>query len=249
MSAAAAPGTSPWPGWPATGPAAQPPDYRLHTYRGRKGETKAFTWSEYRDLLIAAHRQLPGGVIVLVWDSLNVHLHAELRAFTSAQEWLRVFQLPSCAPDLNPVEGIWSVLKRGALANLAVTSFAHLLQVIRHGLKKIQYQPGLTGWLAHKLNAPGKFLISAPEYDTPRRARAYLVTDQAVSDAAAHYAGQRPELDEVSRHAIGASPAPGLVADPVDEGPAADADPPGPGTGQETATAEDTLWFALCVAP
>jgi hypothetical protein len=41
------------------------------------------------------------------------------------------------------VEGIWSVLKRGVLANLAVASFAHLLQVIRHGLKKIQYQPGL----------------------------------------------------------------------------------------------------------
>jgi hypothetical protein len=30
-----------------------------------------------------------------------------------------------------------------ALANLAVASFAHLVQVIRHGLKKIQYQPGL----------------------------------------------------------------------------------------------------------
>ena len=117
--------------------------WRLHLYRGRKGETKAFTWSEYRDLLIAAHRQLPGGVIVLVWDNLNVHLHAELRAFTSAQEWLRVFQLPSYAPDLNPVEGIWSVLKRGVLANLAVASFAHLIQVIRHGLKKIQYQPRL----------------------------------------------------------------------------------------------------------
>ena len=117
--------------------------YRLHLYRGRKGETKAFTWSEYRDLLIAAHRQLPGGVIVLIWDNLNVHLRAELRAFTTAQAWLRVFQLPSYAPDLNPVEGIWSVLKRGVLANLAVASFAHLVQVIRHGLKKIQYQPRL----------------------------------------------------------------------------------------------------------
>src|SRR5215472_7457176 len=49
--------------------------YRLHCYRGRKGETKAFTWAEYRDLLIAAHRQLPGGVIVLVWNTLNVHRH------------------------------------------------------------------------------------------------------------------------------------------------------------------------------
>jgi hypothetical protein len=26
------------------------------------------------------------------------------------------------------------------LANLATASFAHLIQVIRHGLKKIQYQ-------------------------------------------------------------------------------------------------------------
>jgi hypothetical protein len=35
------------------------------------------------------------------------------------------------------------VLKRGALANLATASLDHLVQVIRHGLKKIQYRPGL----------------------------------------------------------------------------------------------------------
>ena len=121
----------------------EPLIYRLHLYRCRKGETKAFTWTEYRDLLIAAHRQLPGGVVVLVWDNLNVHRRAELRAFTDAQAWLRVFRLPAYAPDLNPVEGIWSVLKGGVLANLAVASFGHLVQVIRHGLKKIQYRPGL----------------------------------------------------------------------------------------------------------
>jgi DDE superfamily endonuclease len=117
--------------------------YRLHQYHGRKGETRAFTWAEYRDLLIAAHHQLPGGNIVLVWDNLPVHLRAELRAFTAAQSWLRVFQLPAYAPDLNPVEGIWSMIKGGVLANLAAASFSHLLQVIRHGLKKVQYQPGL----------------------------------------------------------------------------------------------------------
>jgi DDE superfamily endonuclease len=117
--------------------------YRLHRYRGRKGETKAFTWTEYRDLLIAAHYQLPGGNIVLIWDNLNVHLKVELRAFTGAQAWLRVFRLPAYAPDSNPVEGIWPALKRGVLANLAVASFAHLVQVIRQRLKKIHYQPGL----------------------------------------------------------------------------------------------------------
>ena len=46
------------------------------------------------------------------------------------------------------------------------------------------------GWHAHTLNAPGKFLISAPEHDTPRRARAYLVTDQDVTDTAALLRGK-----------------------------------------------------------
>ena len=55
--------------------------------------------------------------------------------------WLRVYQLPAHAPDLDPVEGNWSVLKRGVLANLAAASFAHLVQVIWHGLKNIQYEP------------------------------------------------------------------------------------------------------------
>jgi S-DNA-T family DNA segregation ATPase FtsK/SpoIIIE len=58
------------------------------------------------------------------------------------------------------------------------------------------------GWNAHALDAPGKFLISAAEHDTPRRVRAYLVTDQAVIDTASRYAGFRPPLDEVSRRAI-----------------------------------------------
>jgi S-DNA-T family DNA segregation ATPase FtsK/SpoIIIE len=58
------------------------------------------------------------------------------------------------------------------------------------------------GWHAHTLNAPGKFLISAPEHDTPRRARCYLVTDEAVTDTAARHAGLRPALDEVSQQAI-----------------------------------------------
>ncbi len=55
------------------------------------------------------------------------------------------------------------------------------------------------GWNAHKLNAPGKFLISAPEHDIPRRARAYLVTDEAVAYTAARHAQILRQLDEISR--------------------------------------------------
>jgi hypothetical protein len=65
------------------------------------------------------------------------------------------------------------------------------------------------GWQAHKLNAPGKFLVSAPEYDTPRRARAYRVTDNDVSETVTRYAATRPQLDRISHLAIsGGSPRP-----------------------------------------
>jgi DNA translocase FtsK/SpoIIIE-like protein len=58
------------------------------------------------------------------------------------------------------------------------------------------------GWHAHTLNAPGKFLIAAAEHSTPKRARAYLVTDQAVADTAERFADLRPPLDQVSQRAI-----------------------------------------------
>ncbi|MEU2874533.1 hypothetical protein ABZ769_36025 [Streptomyces olivoreticuli] len=45
--------------------------YRPHRHNGRKGARKSFTWTDYRDLLIAAHRQLDAPII-LVWDKCAV---------------------------------------------------------------------------------------------------------------------------------------------------------------------------------
>ena len=70
------------------------------------------------------------------------------------------------------------------------------------------------GWNAHKLNAPGKFLVSAPEHDTPKRARAYLLTDELVAATAARYAAHRPALDPISAAACRARPAPGTATSP-----------------------------------
>ena len=116
--------------------------YRYHEYRGRKGETKAFTWPEYAALVTAAHRQLPGGKIVLIWDNLNTHAQAEKLAL-NGRPWLRICRLPPYAPDLNPVEGIWSSLKRGPLANLACPAFSDLTRAFRNGLRAIQRRPSL----------------------------------------------------------------------------------------------------------
>ncbi|WP_456154776.1 IS630 family transposase [Streptomyces chartreusis] len=88
--------------------------YAIREYRGRKDEPKGFGWRDFRDLIVRAHAQL-GGPIVLVWDNVRLHLTTEMREFIAASaEWLTVFQLPTYAPDLNPQEGIWSMVKREA---------------------------------------------------------------------------------------------------------------------------------------
>jgi len=83
--------------------------------------------------------------------------------------------------------GIWSVLKRGVLANLTVASFGHLVLVIRHGRKKIQYQPGLIeGCLA------GTGLALEPG-ETPKRTGMTMSTAcTATSTAAARWHGPQP---------------------------------------------------------
>jgi DNA segregation ATPase FtsK/SpoIIIE, S-DNA-T family len=87
------------------------------------------------------------------------------------------------------------------------------------------------GWRADALTAPGTFLISAPGLDTPRRARAHLVTDHDVTAAATRHAGTRPALDPRSAQVVTApEPAPAEPADPP-------ADP------------EVLLWTALLAAP
>jgi hypothetical protein len=114
--------------------------WRQHVWR-RTGDRRSFTWRGYRDLLKAAHYRLPGGRIVLVWDNLNTHRDRRLGHWIEATDWLTVTWLPPYAPELNPVEGVWSVLKTTVLANLAATGLDHLVAVIRRGLKRLQYHP------------------------------------------------------------------------------------------------------------
>lgn len=123
--------------------------YRTRQHRGRAGEPKAFAWTDYRDLVAQAHRRL-GRPVVLIWDNLNRHTCAEMTAFAAANErWLTVIRLPAYAPDLNPVENVWSLLKRGELANHLFTDVDHLTGLIRAGLGRIQRHPHLlTGCLA-----------------------------------------------------------------------------------------------------
>ena len=120
--------------------------YRTH--RARRGDKrKGFTEQDYARFLDAAHQQL-GGPLVLVWDGLNTHTSHAMRELITARDWLTVCQLPSYASELNPVEPVWSNLKR-SLANLTKHNIDQLTALVKTRLARMQYRPGLLeGFLA-----------------------------------------------------------------------------------------------------
>jgi DDE superfamily endonuclease len=122
--------------------------YRVRLHRGRKGERRSLSEADYAALVTAAHNQMHAP-IVLVWDNLNTHISAVMREFIDAhQQWLTVVRLPAYAPELNPVEGVWSHMKRG-LGNLVACGLDQLAATVKRQLKQIQYRPDLIdGFLA-----------------------------------------------------------------------------------------------------
>jgi putative transposase len=122
--------------------------YRTRVHRGRKGERRSMSEADYAGLVTAAHQQL-SAPLILIWDNLNTHISAAMRAFIEAHpDWLTEVRLPAYAPDLNAVEGAWANMKNG-LGNLAAADVDELTAIIKNRLKRIQYRPALIdGFLA-----------------------------------------------------------------------------------------------------
>jgi transposase len=71
---------------------------------------------------------------------------------------LTVFRLPPYAHELNPVESVWSHLKR-SLGNLTKHTIVELTALVKTRLKRMQYHPALlAGFLASTGLEYGPFL-------------------------------------------------------------------------------------------
>ena len=81
---------------------------------------------------------------MVVWDNSNTHVSHAMIALIAARDWLTVYRLPPYAHELNPVELVWSHLKR-SLANLAKRNLAQLTALVKTRLRRMQYRPGLLG--------------------------------------------------------------------------------------------------------
>jgi hypothetical protein len=87
---------------------------------------------------------LDGEKATLLWDGLPAHRSRAMRAWLRTQRsWLVVERLPAYAPDLNPVEGLWSSLKAVELANLTGPTLGEVLAQAHRGIQRIRTTPHL----------------------------------------------------------------------------------------------------------
>jgi transposase len=80
---------------------------------------------------------VPGRVVV-VWDGGTNHKGPVMRAFLARNTRVWLERLPPYAPELNPVEPVWSWLKFGQLAHFVPDDLTQLDQEINNRLKRLR---------------------------------------------------------------------------------------------------------------
>jgi hypothetical protein len=108
--------------------------------------TRAGAWDSASliEVLARLRRFVHGDPVVLIWDNLGAHRSGQMRRFLASQrDWLRVEQLPSYAPELNPTEGVWGHLKGGVLANRVLANLDELRATATRGLHRMRRRPRL----------------------------------------------------------------------------------------------------------
>jgi transposase len=82
--------------------------------------------------------------LIIIWDGLPVHRSRLVRDFVASQgDKLHLELLPAYAPELNPVEYIWSYCKQHELPNFCPKDFAHLGWAARKALRRMRRRPPL----------------------------------------------------------------------------------------------------------
>jgi putative transposase len=98
--------------------------YNTQTLIGALGELRRF---------------LGGQKATLLWDGLPAHRSQAMANWLGRQRsWLVVERLPGYAPELNPVEALWSNLKGVELANLAADTLQEVTAAAERGIQRIR---------------------------------------------------------------------------------------------------------------
>lgn len=100
------------------------------------------------EFIDALHKEIAGPV-VLLWDGLPAHRSLVVKDHIEAnRDWLTVERLPAYAPELNPVEYLWSTVKGKDTANLCSDSLGEIENKLQEARERIgDTAPILQGFL------------------------------------------------------------------------------------------------------
>src|SRR5262249_59140706 len=86
-------------------------------------------------------RHIPGKLLI-IWDGAPINRAQVVKDFLAqggaARIWLE--QLPAYAPELNPEEGIWNLLKRAELRDLCCDDLAELRLEVRLAAARLRHK-------------------------------------------------------------------------------------------------------------
>ncbi len=90
-----------------------------------------------------------GRKLLLIWDSLPGHRARVVADWIKSQRpWLRVERYPGYAPELSPVEYLWSPIKTKDLGNIPPKGLPDLTRKVRGAFRRIERdKPLLAGCL------------------------------------------------------------------------------------------------------
>ena len=95
------------------------------------------------------------GHIIVVWDRLVAHRSKTVSRWLEKNTRIETEFFPPYAPELNPVEYLWSYLKMNGLANLAATDLDQLYRESKSSLCDIRKRKDiLKAFIDH---SPAKF--------------------------------------------------------------------------------------------
>jgi transposase len=85
-----------------------------------------------------------GGKLLVIWDGAPIH-HGAVKTFLAngGAHRVHIEPLPPYAPDLNPDEGVWHLLKDVEMRNLCCTDLLHLRHELRLAIMRLRAKPHL----------------------------------------------------------------------------------------------------------
>lgn len=86
-------------------------------------------------------REIPGKLLV-IWDGAPIHRCQAVKDFLTKGGAKRIHleQLPAYAPELNPQEGVWNLLKRVELKNVCCLDVQHIQRELRRAKERLRHR-------------------------------------------------------------------------------------------------------------